>query len=268
MRKYRTLCIFCFLFSLSFPSFCQNDSAHQVKPLRFDKYYIWSGILDTWDQFTAPFHWNGNQWLTAGVLATTESLLMFAGGDKSIESFAQRNRNSTTNFLETNIGDPFGAGLYPGIIVGSSYLIGCVFHLDHPKRMAMLAAKSITIAGVTTTILKLIAERHRPYQTIPPNPNIWDGPKAINEYVSFPSGHTTVAFATASSIAMAYPKPLIIPILAYSIATFTAFGRINGDWHWGSDVLMGAAIGYFTSRLVFRHNNWWKCLQHRKSVVH
>ena len=257
--------LFVFLF-LSISSFAQQDTSLQVHPLRFDKYYILSGLLDARDQVTAPFHWNGNQWITAGVLVTSESLLMFAGGDKSIQSSAQSNRNNFTNSLETNIGDPFGSGLYPGIIVGSAYLIGCAFHLDHPKRMAMLTAKSIVIAGATTTIMKFIAERHRPYQTSPPNPTIWDGPKGINEYVSFPSGHTTVAFATATSIAMAYPKPLIIPILAYSVATLTAYGRINGNWHWGSDVLMGAAIGYFTSRLVFKHNNWWKC-QHSKKVA-
>ena len=66
-------------------------------------------------------------------------------------------------------------------------------------------------------------------------------------------------------IALEYPRPIIIPILAYSLATLTAYGRINGNYHWGSDVLMGAAIGYFTSRLVFLHDNWSKCRRRKTS---
>lgn len=256
--------ILLFLFIFSPAAYAQSDSAHAVHPLRLDKYYIYSGILDARDEAVAPFHWKPRQWITFGVLAGAESGLIFGGGDKSIQSYAQSNRNTTTNFIENNFGDPFGNGLYPAIIVGSTYIIGCVFHSDHPKKMAMMAAKSIAISGATTTIIKFLAERHRPFQTNPPNPLNWDGIFNSFHYSSFPSGHTTVAFATATSIALAYPHPVIIPILAYSFATVTALGRINGNYHWGSDVLMGAAIGYFTSRLVFSHNNWWKCLQRKK----
>jgi len=254
-----------FLFIVSVSSFAQQDSAHNVELVRLDKYYIHSGLLDARDQVIAPFHWKGYQWATFGGLAATESALIFAGGDKSLQSFMQKNRNATTNFIETNFGDPFGSGLYPAIIVGSTYIIGCIFKQDHPKKLAMIAAKSIVISGATTTIIKFLAERHRPYQTNPPNPLLWDGPVSIGttQYVSFPSGHTTVAFATATSIALIYPHPIIIPVLAYSLATVTAYGRMNGDWHWGSDVLMGAAIGYFTAKLVYNHNNWGKCLSRR-----
>lgn len=249
---------------ISFSLSAQNDSAHQIHPLRFDKYYLYSGILDAHDQVIAPFHWNGTQWVTFGVLAAGESALMFAGGDKSIQQWAQQHRTSTTNFIENNFGDPFGDGLYPVIIVGSAYIFGCTFHNDHLKKMAMLTTKSVVIAGLTTTIIKSIAERDRPFQDNPPNPLHWNGPIGLFEHNSFPSGHSTVAFATATSIALTYPHPLVIPILAYSLATVTALGRINGNFHWGSDVLMGAAIGYFTSRLVINHNNWWKCLQGKK----
>jgi membrane-associated phospholipid phosphatase len=263
LRKYRLFSIlfFCGLFSVN--AFSQKDSTHSSDTLRFDKYYIYSGILDARDEVIAPFHWNGGQWATFGVLAVGESVLIFAGGDKSIQLFAQKNRNSTTNFIENNIGDPFGDGLYPAIIVGSSYIFGCIFHKNHLKKMAMLTAKSVIISGLTTTIIKSIAERDRPFQDNPPNPLHWKGPVGMFNNNSFPSGHSTVAFATATTIALTCPHPLIIPILAYSLATVTALGRINGNFHWGSDVIMGAAIGYFTSRLVVKHNNWGKCLRNK-----
>ncbi len=205
----------------------------------------------------SPFHWNGTQWITAGVLAGSECALIFANGDKNIHFIAQRNRTNFTNHIENDIGDPFGDGIYPAIIVGSSYIIGCIFHKDHPKHLAMLSAKSLAISGATCFIIKSVAERYRPDQG--DNPEHWLGPKGMFSLDAYPSGHATVAFATAGIIAMEYPRPLIIPILAYSLATITAYGRINGNYHWGSDVLLGGAIGYFTSRLVFHHDNWKKC---------
>lgn len=252
------------LFSLSsIHCFAQQDSL-QPKPT-FNWDYIHSGFMDAKDQILAPAHWNGEQWMTVSALASVEAVLIFGDGDKNIQLFAQKYRNSTTNFLENNFGDPFGDGLYPAIIVGSAYLAGCVFHKDKLKKFAMLTTKSVILSGLTTTVIKYIAERHRPYQDNPANPLDWNGPMGNTNTVSFPSGHTTVAFATATMIACEFPKPAIVPVLAYSLATVTALGRINGNYHWGSDVLMGASIGYFTSKLVFNHNNWGK-LQRRKKI--
>ncbi len=256
--------IFICLFQSPFRSLGQVQKDSLTHPTRFDKYYIYSGILDARDQVIAPFHWNGMQWVTVGVLASAESALIFANGDKNVRQFAQRNRNKTTNFIENNIGDPFGDGLFPGILIGSCYLIGCIFHKDHPKHTAMLAAKSILISEATTYVFKTVAERYAPYQTM--NPKDWLGPKGMFSFDSYPSSHATIAFATASIISLEYPHPLIVPILAYSLATVTAYGRINGNYHWGSDVLMGSAIGYFTSRLVFHHDNWKKCRKRKKTT--
>lgn len=239
------------------------DSA-QPKPT-FNWDYIHSGFADARDEILAPLHWNGVQWLTCGALLSTESLLIFAGGDKNIQIWAQANRNSTSNFIERNVGDPFGNGLYPAIIVGSAYITGLIIHNDKAKRFAMLCAKSIVISGATTEVIKELAGRQRPFQGNPPNPLRWNGPAAFFRDNSFPSGHSTVAFSTAAMVALEYPHPLIIPIAAYSLATITALGRINGNRHWGSDVIMGAAIGYFTSRLVFSHNNWGRLQKHRRN---
>ncbi len=239
----------------------EGDSL-QPNPI-FNWDYIHSGFMDARDQVLSPLHWNGVQWMTAAALASTESILIFADGDMNIQIWSQKVRNNTTNFLENNIGDPFGNGIYPAVIIGSAYIIGAVFHKKKPERFAMLCAKSFVLSGITTEVIKDIAGRYRPFQSNPPDALRWAGPNGFLKYDSFPSGHTTIAFSTASMIALEYPKPLVIPILAYSAATLTAFGRINGNHHWASDVVMGAAIGYFTSLLVYNHNNWGK-LQRRK----
>ncbi len=58
---------------------------------------------------------------------------------------------------------------------------------------------------------------------------------------SFPSGHTSTTFQSASFIQRRYGWKYGIP--AYALAGFTGFSRINADRHYLSDVLVGAAIG-------------------------
>jgi membrane-associated phospholipid phosphatase len=60
---------------------------------------------------------------------------------------------------------------------------------------------------------------------------------------SFPSGHTTVAFALASA-ASANARGL--GWLTYPLAGVVGLSRISDDKHWTSDVVAGAALGTAT----------------------
>lgn len=72
--------------------------------------------------------------------------------------------------------------------------------------------------------------------------------------VSFPSGHTTVAFAVVTPWVYYYPGPLTYSLLALSATTGVA--RIAKDMHWPTDVAAGAAVGFLTGRwLAKRHLN-------------
>ena len=69
---------------------------------------------------------------------------------------------------------------------------------------------------------------------------------------SFPSGHSSGAFTNAvlcnrnlQSIAMSDNLRLALEIGNYVLASATAWGRVEANGHWLSDVLAGAAIGYF-----------------------
>ena len=64
---------------------------------------------------------------------------------------------------------------------------------------------------------------------------------------SFPSGHTSTTFQSASFIHKRYGFKYSIP--AYALAGFTAFSRINADKHDGWDILAGAVIGIGSSYL-------------------
>lgn len=64
---------------------------------------------------------------------------------------------------------------------------------------------------------------------------------------SFPSGHTSTTFQSASFIHIRYGFKYSIP--AYALAGFTAFSRIDAQKHDGWDILAGAIIGIGSSYL-------------------
>lgn len=67
---------------------------------------------------------------------------------------------------------------------------------------------------------------------------------------SFPSGHTSSAFAIITPWVLYYPNPLTYGLFAISAST--AIARVARDKHWPTDVVAGAAIGYFVGRRLAR----------------
>lgn len=71
-----------------------------------------------------------------------------------------------------------------------------------------------------------------------------------NKYnrASFYSGHTSTAFVGAGVMCLQNDKVLCASSLA--LATGIGYLRIAADWHWFSDVAVGAGVGFAMGRLV------------------
>jgi membrane-associated phospholipid phosphatase len=65
---------------------------------------------------------------------------------------------------------------------------------------------------------------------------------------SFPSGHSSVSFATATVLQRDLGWKVGVP--AYGLATYVAASRIQDKRHFLSDVTFGAAIGIVAGRSV------------------
>ena len=82
----------------------------------------------------------------------------------------------------------------------------------------------------TTYLLKEITRKNRP-----------DG----TDHRSFPSGHTSSAFAGASFIHFRYSFKYSIPL--YLLAAFTGYSRVESGKHYPEDVIAGAGLAIFSS---------------------
>jgi membrane-associated phospholipid phosphatase len=89
------------------------------------------------------------------------------------------------------------------------------------------------INAATTGGLKLVIHKPRP-----------DG----SNNSSFPSGHTSIAFQSASFIHFRHGFSVAVP--AYAVASFVGFSRVHARRHFVEDVIVGFAIGVLSSRVV------------------
>ena len=119
--------------------------------------------------------------------------------------------------------------------IGGLYLLGN----DYDKDTAKLALAAVANATIATEGIKLLTGRERP--DVSDGLLKFRGPGLDGEgRDSFPSGHTSAAFAVATVLAERHPKQ---KWLYYSLATAVGFARVRKSAHFPSDVLVGAAIG-------------------------
>jgi membrane-associated phospholipid phosphatase len=114
---------------------------------------------------------------------------------------------------------------------------------DQPKvaHLGMDLLQAQILSELMIEPLKFAVRRERP-----------DG----SDHQSFPSGHASVTFATATVIErhLGWRKSL----LGYAVASYVAMSRIHDNRHYLSDVIFGAAVGSIAGRTVVHHQaDYW-----------
>ncbi|MGE5448316.1 MAG: phosphatase PAP2 family protein [Bacteroidales bacterium] len=118
----------------------------------------------------------------------------------------------------------------------------------------MMGASFFVAAAVSTT-MKYAFNRPRPFVTYPDIQKVSSAGSP-----SFPSGHTSDAFATATSLSLAFPKWYVIAP-SYMYASAVGYSRMHLGVHYPSDVLAGAAIGAGSAYLSYKAQKW---INHKK----
>lgn len=217
----------------------------------FNKTYFFSYWHDSKKLVSEPFRWKAKQWSTvAGIAGIMAVAYVY---DKEIYSFFQRNTSRVSDNAAKYAVEPWGSGLYSIPLLATIYLTG--LKNNHHKNVALTGLKAFLLSGGSAVVAKHLFHRHRPVENDPPSPYLWDGPYPFaTSHVSFPSGHTTTAFAVASALAQGYKDKWWVGVLSYSMATMVGISRIHDGKHWASDVVAGAALGTFIGTALSRLN--------------
>lgn len=138
------------------------------------------------------------------------------------------------------------------LLASTAFAVGRATGDHDVADVGLHVAESILLAEVTTRIIKGVAGRARPaLDTSDPYDFAFGRGLDDQEHQSFPSGHTTAAFAAASAFAseLSRREPahrLLYGSLLYGGATLVGLSRMYDNRHWASDVVVGAAIGTFS----------------------
>lgn len=125
---------------------------------------------------------------------------------------------------DADIGNFLGTGI-PGLTIAFSQM-----YFDRLQGQAHLRA--LVYTELMTTTMKSGFGRNRPGSS--------------NNHRSFPSGHTSTTFASATALTCAYGWKAAV--VAYPLALFTGASRLADDAHWFSDVVAGAFVGLWWGR--------------------
>ena len=228
-----------------------RDSQNKME---LDRDYFKGIFSDIAHTASSPLIWDRSDWITAGWIAGGTG--MFIALDEEINSAFKNNRSIYTEKL-MDVFEPFGNGAFTVPALATVYFLSHFHENEKAKRTALIATESFLITSLYTTVLKFSFGRARPHNADTNHDDShmhFDGFSINNN--SFPSGHTSTAFAIATVVANEYEETPYIKPISYGLATLAGLSRINDQKHWASDVFIGAALGYFTSKTLLRlHNN-------------
>jgi membrane-associated phospholipid phosphatase len=170
--------------------------------------------------------------------------------NSDIDLLKKINLNRNTNIESTMIGItnsaiPVSVGV-PIII----YAVGLIEKDSTTKKKAIFIGETLAASVFVSVALKSIIKRDRPYETYPEIENV-----TVEDSYSFPSAHTSSAFATATSLSMAYPKWYVIAP-SFLWAGTVGYSRMYLGVHYPTDVLAGAIIGSGSAFLCYKLNKW------------
>ena len=205
------------------------------------------GLDDAGTFFTAPLRFTGGEWLYTGAVVAGTPLLM--GLDETVQRKAGRNLTSSINGDFWDIPTRYGVVTYANVFSIATYATGLFIRNEDLRVSGRLMFEALSLAGVSVITIRYIAARSRPYSGDGPWKFHWF--KWNNEIQSFPSGHTTVAFAFSTVLAERIDN-IWARIAFYGMATLTAFARVYNNQHWMSDVIIGAGLGLAAGLHVVR----------------
>jgi membrane-associated phospholipid phosphatase len=209
-------------------------------------------------QHQAPFFVAKDAYLAAGFIAGTMIMIPL---DRQI-AIGLRDSATQANRFFKNASTGVEAIASPGAfyIGGTMWLVGRLTKQDKLADLGWHGTEAVLFAQGITGVIKRIAGRARPFLSEGRDPNDFAFGRGFKsgDWTSFPSAHTSTAFAAAAAVSNEtsrwWPKSTwVVGPLMYAGATAVGLSRMYHSRHWGSDVVIGAAIGTFSGRKLVQY---------------
>jgi membrane-associated phospholipid phosphatase len=120
---------------------------------------------------------------------------------------------------------PYGAKEYVGPAVLGLWLVGKAGQRPRLQHLGSQLGRALLLTNLMVAPLKVTLARRRP-----------DGGSH-----SFPSGHTSNAFALSTVLSRRYGRRAGVPL--YALSSLVAASRLHANRHFASDLATGAALG-------------------------
>ena len=147
------------------------------------------------------------------------------------------------------------------------FFVVCIYDQRRRWRAGAILASGTIAAGLLGTLVRITTGRFRPNADIAleagrkifnEGGNYWQLFRGFHEGsdLSFPSGHATLAFATAAVLTYLSPRG---KGLFLTIAAGTALSRVVMQAHFYSDILLGSVVGWTVGWFVTRAMDRFLC---------
>jgi membrane-associated phospholipid phosphatase len=189
--------------------------------------------------WTAPFHLKRSdaKWVVPSSIGL---IALFATDRITGDEIFEANRQVNLSRYISNAGSIYGLGA----AATTFYLIGRKTGNYRARETGLLSAEALLDSAIVESALKGITQRARPLDGVERS-EFFDGGS------SFPSGHSTQAWAVATVIANEYKHRPAVQIAAYGIASAISVARFTGHKHYISDVVAGSAMGFGIGKFVY-----------------
>jgi membrane-associated phospholipid phosphatase len=213
--------------------------------------YNFSQFGDETGRFvTQPLHWEGSDWLKFGLIGAGTFLAMQA--DQPIRTAVLRDQRYNKS-VPIEGGRIWGESYTTPILAVAFGLHGWLTDNSTTKKIGFEIGQAIIYSAEITQVLSKSVGRARPNQNLGRSsyqPFTLFG----EDYHSLPGGHSSAAFVLSTILSRNLSSGFL-KVIVYIPAVVTLASRVYQDYHWTSDDLLGAAIGYFVADWVVNQHD-------------
>ena len=208
---------------------------------------------DFWAVLTAPVR--ANSGTVAPLTGITLGVLAVASVDSAVYAWMMRHPDAPPMRALRPLREAWklplyelGSGQYLLPLSGAAYLAGRLLHDEGLRDAGMGCIAGHLSSAVLRDAIYLSVSRVRPHES--PNADRISIP-GTRDWMrhSFLSGHTANSMACASFFGHRYSLGAIEP-LSYVYVTAIGLGRVADGWHWPSDTMAGAIMGFAIGKLI------------------